>query len=60
MLGFCPPTLLNPHLSEQKGGNAEAVDYQGVLNTAQACVELGVPRLVVISRYICAEDAGER
>lgn len=35
----------------QKGGNAEAVDYQGVLNTAQACVDLGVPRLVVVSRY---------
>ncbi|CAM9322475.1 unnamed protein product [Ectocarpus sp. 13 AM-2016] len=35
--------------ASKKGGNAEAVDYQGVLNTAQACVELGVPRLVVIS-----------
>lgn len=35
----------------QKGGNAEAVDYKGVLNTAQACVDLGVPRLVVVSRY---------
>lgn len=34
----------------QKGGNAEAVDYQGVLNTARACVELGVPRLLVVSR----------
>ncbi|CAM9815652.1 unnamed protein product [Pylaiella littoralis] len=35
--------------ASKKGGNAEAVDYQGVLNTAQACVDLGVPRLVVVS-----------
>ncbi|CAM9547189.1 unnamed protein product [Scytosiphon promiscuus] len=35
--------------ASKKGGNAEAVDYQGVLNTARACVDLGVPRLVVIS-----------
>eukprot|EP00904_Undaria_pinnatifida_P004351 jgi/Undpi1/13917/HiC_scaffold_9.g03568.m1 len=35
--------------ASKKGGNAEAVDYQGVLNTARACVELGVPRLLVVS-----------
>lgn len=56
---MCPPTVVTPHLGEQKGGKAEAVDYQGVLNTAQACVELGVPRLVVISRYICTKDTRE-
>lgn len=35
--------------ASKKGGNAEAVDYRGVINTAQACVDLGVPRLVIIS-----------
>ena len=41
----------------QKGGNAEAVDYHGAVNTAKACIELGVPRLIVISRWA---DQGSR
>lgn len=32
-----------------KGGNAEAVDYKGVENTARAAVDDGVKRLVIIS-----------
>ncbi|CAM9754408.1 unnamed protein product, partial [Ascophyllum nodosum] len=35
--------------ASKKGGNAEAVDYHGAVNTAKACIELGVPRLIVIS-----------
>jgi len=36
--------------ASQKGGSAKAVDYLGVENVAKACVELKIPRLVVISR----------
>jgi len=32
-----------------KGGNAEAVDYRGVVNTANAAIEDSIPQLVVIS-----------
>ncbi|KAG5191157.1 NADH(P)-binding-domain-containing protein [Tribonema minus] len=31
------------------GGNAEAVDYKGVVNAAKACLENNVPRLVIVS-----------
>lgn len=33
----------------QKGGDAKAVDYKAVVDTAQACIALGVPRLVIVS-----------
>eukprot|EP00597_Dinobryon_sp_UTEXLB2267_P004033 CAMPEP_0170076872 /NCGR_PEP_ID=MMETSP0019_2-20121128/13804_1 /TAXON_ID=98059 /ORGANISM="Dinobryon sp., Strain UTEXLB2267" /LENGTH=332 /DNA_ID=CAMNT_0010288865 /DNA_START=123 /DNA_END=1121 /DNA_ORIENTATION=+ len=35
--------------ASRKGGSAQAVDYLGVENIAKACVELKIPRLVVIS-----------
>eukprot|EP00607_Mallomonas_marina_P009214 CAMPEP_0182420152 /NCGR_PEP_ID=MMETSP1167-20130531/4720_1 /TAXON_ID=2988 /ORGANISM="Mallomonas Sp, Strain CCMP3275" /LENGTH=313 /DNA_ID=CAMNT_0024595685 /DNA_START=153 /DNA_END=1091 /DNA_ORIENTATION=- len=35
--------------ASRKGGDAKAVDYQGVENIARACVARNVPRLVVIS-----------
>jgi hypothetical protein len=34
---------------KKKGGTPEAVDYLGVYNTAKACIESSVPKLVVIS-----------
>lgn len=37
--------------ASSKGGSAQAVDYIGVENVAKVCVQLKVPRLVVISRY---------
>lgn len=44
------PLILSRSSPLKKGGSAEAVDYKGLLNTGQACVDLGIPRLVVISR----------
>ena len=35
--------------ASSKGGNAKAVDFEGVKNTALECVRLKIPRLVVIS-----------
>ena len=35
--------------ASNKGGKADKVDYQGVINVANECVRLKVPRLVVIS-----------
>ena len=35
--------------ASSKGGNAKAVDFEGVRNVALECVRLKVPRLVVIS-----------
>ncbi|CAM9666110.1 unnamed protein product [Discosporangium mesarthrocarpum] len=35
--------------ASKKGGTAEQVDYQGVVNTAKACLQLKTPRLVVVS-----------
>jgi hypothetical protein len=32
-----------------KGNNAEDVDYQGVINAAQCCIQKRIPRLVVVS-----------
>lgn len=51
------PTNMSPHRTARtsllkKGGNPEAVDYRGLLNTAQACIDLGIPRLVVVSRSV--------
>jgi hypothetical protein len=34
---------------KKKGGTPEAVDYLGVYNTAKACIDCAVPKLVVIS-----------
>lgn len=33
----------------QKGGDAKAIDYKAVVDTAQACIALGIPRLVIVS-----------
>ena len=35
--------------ASNKGGKADKVDYEGVINVANECVRLKVPRLVVIS-----------
>ena len=35
--------------ASNKGGKADKVDYEGVINVAKECVRLKVPRLVVIS-----------
>lgn len=35
--------------ASSKGGKADKVDYEGVINVANECVRLKVPRLVVIS-----------
>lgn len=35
--------------ASKKGGNAESVDYLGVINAAKACISLNIPKLVVIS-----------
>jgi len=35
--------------SKKKGGDPEHVDYLGLYNTAKACLECGVPKLVVVS-----------
>lgn len=32
-----------------KADDAEAVDYQGLINTARACIDAQVPRLVIVS-----------
>mmetsp|Transcript_17151 Transcript_17151/g.32475 ORF Transcript_17151/g.32475 Transcript_17151/m.32475 type:complete len:363 (+) Transcript_17151:104-1192(+) len=34
---------------KKKGGDPAHVDYLGLYNTAKACLELGVPKLVVVS-----------
>lgn len=34
---------------KKKGGDPEHVDYLGLYNTAKACLECGVPKLVVVS-----------
>lgn len=34
---------------KKKGGDPAHVDYKGLYNTAKACIECGVPKLVVIS-----------
>jgi len=35
--------------ASKKGGDAEAVDYKGLLIVAKACIDAKVPRLVVVS-----------
>eukprot|EP00903_Cladosiphon_okamuranus_P010513 g9944.t1 len=35
--------------ASKQGGSAKAVDYEGVVNVAKACLEAKVPRLVVVS-----------
>ena len=35
--------------ASKEGGSPAQVDNQGLVNTAQACIEQGVPRLVVVS-----------
>jgi uncharacterized protein YbjT (DUF2867 family) len=34
---------------KKKGGDPQHVDYLGLYNTAKACIECGVPKLVVVS-----------
>lgn len=34
---------------KKKGGDPAHVDYKGLYNTAKACIECGVPKLVVVS-----------
>ncbi|CAM9467773.1 unnamed protein product [Choristocarpus tenellus] len=43
--------------ASKKGGTAEKVDFEGVVNTAKACVGLKVPRLIVISRQVSFPDS---
>ena len=35
--------------ASKKGGSPQKVDYQGLVDTAQICIKLNVPRLVVVS-----------
>ena len=43
-----PGEVIFASSASTKGGDALAVDKQGVINAAQACIAAGVPRLIII------------
>ena len=42
-------TVIFAASASNKGGNAQQVDYQGVVNVALECIRLKIPKLIVIS-----------